>query len=220
ELGNPVAARVFVTSANGLAYAPNDAWMYADDSFDRSERPFEAHYFDTSGVSEITVPAGGVEVDVMRGFENHFEQRKQEVPPDGTTQLTIRLVPLLRKVEAASNWTSGDVHVHMNYAGTYRNTPAHLIEQAAAENLGIVEDLVVNKEQRIPDIAYFSPQLDPASTTDHLLLHGQEFHTSYWGHLGLLNLTKNFILPGYVAYPNTAAASLYPTNANVADMAH
>jgi hypothetical protein len=95
-----------------------------------------------------------------------------------------------------------------------------LIEQAAAENLGIVEDLVVNKEQRVPDISYFSPQPDPASTADHLLLHGQEFHTSYWGHLGLLHLTKNFILPGYAGYPNTAAASLYPANANVADMAH
>jgi hypothetical protein len=220
NLGTPVAARVFVTAANGLAYAPESAWMHADDSFDRAERPFEAHYFDTTGVSEIAVPAGDVEVDVMRGFENHFEQRKVEVKADSATELTVRMVPLLIETDATSEWVSGDVHVHMNYAGTYRNTPAHLIEQAAAENLAIVEDLVVNKEQRIPDMAYFSPQLDPASTADHLLLHGQEFHTSYWGHLGLLNLTKNFILPGYSAYPNTAAASLYPMNANVADMAH
>jgi TolB protein len=218
--GNQVAARVFVTGADGLAYAPDNAWLHADDSFDRSERPFEAHYFDTSGVSEITVPAGDVEVDVMRGFENRFEQRKVNVKVDGTTQLTVQMVPLFVETDATSNWVSGDVHVHMNYAGTYRNTPAHLVEQAAAENLAIVEDLVVNKEQRIPDMAYFSPQLDPASTSDHLLLHGQEFHTSYWGHLGLLNLTRNFILPGYAAYPNTAAASLYPTNADVADMAH
>ena len=196
------------------------AWMYADDSFDRSERRFEAHYFDTSGASEISVPAGTSEVAVMRGFENHFEQRKVEVKAGGTTQLTIRMAPLYIGVDESPNWVSGDVHVHMNYAGTYRNTPAHLVEQAAAENLGIVEDLVVNKEQRIPDIAYFSPQVDQASTADHLLLHGQEFHTSYWGHLGLLNLTRNFILPGYAAYPNTAAASLYPANANVADMAH
>jgi TolB protein len=218
-LGNPVAARVFVTDGEGLAYAPDNAWMHADDSFDRAERPFEAHYFDTSGVSEITVPAGNVEVDVMRGFENHFEQHKVEVKADSVAKLTVRLAPL-DEMNATSNWVSGDVHVHMNYAGTYRNTPAHLVEQEAAENLAIVEDLVVNKEQRIPDMAYFSPQLDPASTADHLLLHGQEFHTSYWGHLGLLNLTKNFILPGYAAYANTAAASLYPANANVADMAH
>ncbi len=218
--GNPVAARVFVTGADGLAYAPDNAWMQADDSFDRSERPFEAHYFDTSGTSEITVPAGEVEVDVMRGFENHFEQHKVNVRADSTVQLTVSMSPIVVEVDATSNWASGDVHVHMNYAGTYRNTPAHLVEQAAAENLTIVEDLVVNKEQRIPDMVYFSPQLDAASTADYLLLHGQEFHTSYWGHLGLLNLRRNFILPGYAAYPNTAAASLYPANANVADMAH
>lgn len=217
---HPVAARVFVTSANGLAYAPNDAWIHADDSFDRTERPFEAHYFDTSGTSEVTVPAGEVEVDVMRGFESRFERKKVEVKPDGITPLTVTMSPLFDAGDASPKWVSGDVHVHMNYGGTYRNTPAHLVEQAAAENLAIVEDLVVNKEQRIPDMAYFSPELDSASTADHLLLHGQEFHTSYWGHLGLLSLSKNFILPGYAAYPNTAAASLYPANANVADMAH
>jgi TolB protein len=218
--GKPLAARLFVTGADGLAYAPEDASMCADDSFDRSERVFEAHYFDTPGESEMTVPAGEVEVDVMRGFENHFERRGVEVQAGATAQLTVRMTPLSVEANAKSMWVSGDAHVHMNYGGTYRNTPAHLVEQAAAENLAIVEDLVVNKEQRIPDIGYFSPQLDRASTGDHLLLHGQEFHTSYWGHLGLLNLTKHFILPGYAAYPNTAAASLYPANANVADMAH
>jgi len=216
----PVAARAFITGAHGLAYAPDNAWMHADDSFDRSERSFETHYFDTMGTSDLTVPAGQVEVDVMRGFENHFEQRRVEVKAESKTQLTIALTPLVKQLDATSNWVSGDVHVHMNYAGTYRNTPAHLVEQAAAENLGIVENLIVNKEQRIPDMPYFSPQPDPASTSDHLLLHGQEFHTSYWGHLGLLNLTRNFILPEYAGYPNTAAASLYPANANVADLAH
>ena len=220
SFGKPLAARVFVTAPDGLAYAPDDAWMQADDSFNRSERPFEAHYFETAGVSDITVPAGEVHVDVMRGFEDHFEHRKVDVKAGETSEVTVRMVPLLVAVDATSRWVSGDVHVHMNYGGIYRNNPQHLVEQAAAEDLAIVEDLVVNKEQRIPDIAYFSPKLDPASTSDHLLLHGQEFHTSYWGHLGLLNLARNFLLPGYAAYPNTAAASLYPANANVADMAH
>jgi hypothetical protein len=112
----------------------------------------------------------------------------------------------------------------MNYGGTYRNTPKNLVAQAASENLSIVEDLIVNKEQRIPDIAYFSTYdgglRDAASTDSTLLFHGQEFHTSYWGHLGLLNLSQHFLIPGYAAYSNTAAASLYPTNAAVADMAH
>jgi hypothetical protein len=216
--GKPVAARVFVTGADDRAYAPDEAWMHADDSFNRAERPFEAHYFDTPGTSEVTVPSGMVQVDVMRGFEYAFEQNKVELKPDATANLTVRLQPKIPYEPA--EWISGDVHTHMNYAGTYRNTPAHLVEQADPENVAIVENLIVNKEQRVPDIAYFSPKLDAASTLDHLLLHGQEYHTSYWGHLGLLNLTRNLILPGYAGYPNTAAASLYPANANVADMAH
>ena len=223
--GKRLAARVFVTAADRRAYAPHDAWMQADDSFTRSERAFEPHYFDTAGESTISVPAGDVEVNVMRGFENHFERRKVNVKAGETAELLVRMVLLSEDASSATNWISGDVHVHMNYGGTYRNTPQHLVEQAAAENLAIIENLVVNKEQRIPDISYFSPKIDPASTLDpassgeHLLLHGQEFHTSYWGHLGLLGLT-GFLLPGYAAYPNTAAASLYPTNADVADMAH
>ena len=36
----------------------------------------------------------------------------------------------------------------------------------------------------------------------------------------LLDIAQGIILPGYVGYPNTAAASLYPTNADVADIAH
>jgi len=51
-------------------------------------------------------------------------------------------------------------------------------------------------------------------------MHGQEFHTNYWGHTGLLGLTDHYILPEYAGYPNTAAASLYPSNADIADLAH
>src|SRR5207237_7709363 len=102
----------------------------------------------------------------------------------------------------------------------YRNTPQNLLAQDAAENLQVVESLIVNKEQRIPDISYFSTKPDPASTANNLLMFGQEFHTSYWGHLGLLNLTRNFLIPDYVGYPKTAAASLFPANATVADIAH
>jgi hypothetical protein len=52
------------------------------------------------------------------------------------------------------------------------------------------------------------------------VFHGQEFHTSYWGHRGIFGLHGNVLLPGYAGYPNTAAASLYPMNADVYEMAH
>ena len=218
--GRKTPARVFITDKDGRAYAPQDAWMQADDAFDRSEAPFEVHYFHTSGEDEIEVPAGRVSIDVMKGFEYRVDHHVVDVAENAIATLDVHLQPVsLPKIEG-SRWVSGDVHVHMNYGGAYRNAPSHLVFQAAAENLPVVQDLVVNKEQRIPDIADFRTTPDPASTADNLLLHGQEFHTSYWGHLGLLHLKRNFLIPDYAAYANTAAASLYPTNAAVADMAH
>ncbi|MBS1852397.1 MAG: CehA/McbA family metallohydrolase [Acidobacteria bacterium] len=217
--GHPTAARVFLTGEDGRAYAPDNAWMHADDSFVRSERAFEPHYFHTAGVAEITVPAGQVTLEVMKGFKYGFEKKTVQVAADQSVSVTVPLRPLNLPREAA-HWVSGDVHVHMNYTGAYRATPATLIAQAEAEDLPVIEALIVNKEQRVPDISYFTTKPNPASTANTLLLFGQEYHTSYWGHLGLLNLTDHFLLPGYVGYPNTAAASLFPTNAAVADMAH
>jgi hypothetical protein len=109
----------------------------------------------------------------------------------------------------------------MNYAGTYRNTPERLREQMHAEDLHLVENLIVNKEQRIPDIAYFDRgRADPASDERALIAHGEEYHTSFWGHTALLGLRDHFVLPNYAGYPNTAAASLYPHNSVIADDAH
>ncbi len=218
--GRPTSARIFVTGEDGRAFAPDDAWMHADDNFVRAERRFEAHYFHTSGNSDLTIPAGPVDVEVMKGFEYRVEKKSVQVAADQTMTLTIQLRPLDLPQQPNSRWLSGDVHVHMNYGGAYRNTPKNLVAQATAENLSIVEDLIVNKEQRIPDIGYFSANADAASTGTTLLFHGQEFHSSYWGHLGLLHLTDHFLLPGYAAYPGTAAASLFPANADVANVAH
>lgn len=219
DSGELAAARVAVLASDGLAYAPADAWMHADDSFDREIQEFETHYFHTDGDATVTLPAGRAEVTIWRGLENAVEKRTVEIAAGGTEELRVELQPL----DLPEDWQdrqSADVHVHMNYGGTYRTRPEHLVAQAAAEDLDLVFNLIVNKEQRFPDIAYASPEPDPASNAQVALLHSQEFHTSYWGHMGLLGLDDHILIPGYSAYPYTAAASLYPDNAAVADMAH
>ena len=216
--GKPTPARVSVTGEDARAYAPDEAWIHAEDSFVRSESAFESHYFHSTGKAELTVPVGRIQVEVTKGFEYYVARETVICNPDA--RLIIQLKPLQIPTDEHSRWASADLHVHMNYGGAYRNTPTHLVAQQTAENLFLVENLVVNKEQRIPDIAYFRTTPDPASTASHLLLHGQEFHTSYWGHLGLLNLTQNFLLPDYASYGNTAASSLFPTNAVVEHLAH
>jgi len=215
--GKPTSARVSITGEDGRAYS--FAMMHADDSFDRSERPFEAHYVHSSGESVTVVPAGKVTIDVLKGFEHEFVQRNITLGDKKSETVQVRLQKLAMPV-SWRDWISADLHIHMNYGGTYRNTPEHLMEQAAAEDLDIVNSLIVNKEQRIPDIAYFTGKPEYSTDKKTMVLHSQEFHTSFWGHLGLLGLTENILIPDYANYPNTAAASLYPTNSVVADLTH
>lgn len=212
--------RVSVLASDGRAYAPDDAWMHADDGFDRTAAPFESHYFHSLNGAALTLPPGPAKITVWRGLATLIARREVIIRAAETTDERITLEPLALPADWRATWHSADVHVHMNYGGVYRNSPAHLLSQAAAEDLDLVFNLIVNKEQRVPDIRYFAAKPDPASTSRVLLAHAQEFHTSYWGHLGLLGLNDHYLSPGFAAYANTAAASPYPTNAVVADLAH
>jgi Tol biopolymer transport system component len=217
ESGRPMPGRLSVTGPTGRGFVPDDAWAHADDGFDRSERAFEFTYFHTRGRSRLMLPAGRYVVEASRGLE-YGRAVDTVVLADRTIN---RRIPLRRIADLpARGWFSGDLHVHMNYGGTYRNEPATLRAQAEAEDLHVVENLVVNKEQRIPDIGYFSTTLDPVSTRATVIKHDEEYHTSYWGHSGHLGLSRHFILPNYAGYTNTAAASLFPTNGAIFDLTH
>ncbi|MEP7383437.1 MAG: CehA/McbA family metallohydrolase [Gemmatimonadota bacterium] len=211
--GASVPARASVRGDDGRHAAPDDAWMQGDDGFDRTQRRFEFDYFHLDAPVIVALRAGEATVEVMRGLEYAHVVRRIAVRAGETT--TVRVA--LRRIDdlSAHGWVSGDLHVHMNYGGMYRNTPARLVRQARAEDLRVVENLIVNKEERVPDIGYFTGANDPASTRDVLLRHDQEFHTSVWGHHALLGLSGHVRLPGYAAYTNTAAQSLVPMNADV-----
>ncbi len=215
--GRSIPARVSVTGPDGRSYAPDGAWRHADDAYDRSERKFEYGYFHLADSATLTVPVGAVQVEVSRGPEYRVATRTVDVREGTTTSVRVPVDRLANL--AGQGWYSGDLHVHMNYGGAYRNDPARLAFQARAEDLHLVENLIVNKEGRVPDVSYFRAGPDPASSPGTLIVHGQEYHTSFWGHVGLLGLRRNLVLPGYTAYANTAVASLQPTNADVFDLA-
>lgn len=204
--------RISVTLADGRTVAPDDAWRQADDGFDRSERPYEVGYFHSNGMSGVTVAPGEVSIEISHGPLYRLHREKVTILAGKTALRVIRMERLL----ALPGWTSGDLHVHMNYGGHYRATPTTLALQARAEGLNFVENLIVNKEDRYPDISYFRTDgPDPVSTPDFMLVHDQEFHTSWWGHVGVLGLSDHVLLPGYSGYAGTAAASLAPDNATV-----
>ncbi|MCC8362755.1 CehA/McbA family metallohydrolase [Lysobacter sp. A6] len=214
--GQRVPARVSVVGSDRRAHGLRDAWMHADDGFDRATLATEAHYFHCASPCTLDVPAGVADVTVQHGFAHALWQQRVEAVAGRETPVQVALVaqPLPREF---GHFVGVDLHVHMNYAGHYRNTPANLARQAQAEDLDVVENLIVNKEERIPDIAYFGT---PTGDTHPRIAHAQEYHTSFWGHLGLLNLRDHYVTPDFSAYRHTAMASPWPHNGVVADLAH
>jgi len=219
EKGERAAARVALLGSDGRAHAPASAWVHADDGFDRARQRTETHYFHCAPPCTLDVPAGLVTVNVQRGFRYQPWHGELELAP-GTERALTATLARHDLPEEFGQWLSADLHVHMNYGGHYRNTPSQLAAQARAEDLDVVYNLIVNKEERIPDVALFRPGPDPAGGDDVVLLHAQEFHTSFWGHVGLLHLTRHLLLPDFASYRHTALASPYPHNGVIADLAH
>ena len=219
EQGRPVPARVAVIGSDGRAAAPDSAWMHADDGFDRKLQSTETHYFHCPSRCTVEVPPGQASYWVQHGFRYLSQQGKVGVGAGGDAKLSLKLQP--NDLPASfGKFVSADLHVHMNYGGHYRATPETLAAQAHAEDLHVVYNLIVNKEERVPDIAYFRPGADLASGDGVLILHSQEYHTSYWGHLGLLGLSDHYLAPGFSAYQHSPLASAYPDNGTIADLAH
>src|SRR4029079_15004607 len=127
--------------------------------FDRARQPAETHYFHCPATCTLDVPAGAISVWVQRGFR--YSPWRQMVNLTGNQTLPVQLE--LNDLPASfGTWRSADLHVHMNYGGHYRNTPENLARQARPEDLDVVYNLIVNKEERVPDIAYFRPGPDTA----------------------------------------------------------
>lgn len=220
ENGDATSARVSLTDARGHFCWQGSAEVYADDGYDRKERPFERHYVHVDTGDDFVVPVGDAILEVSKGLEYQPERQTIHVEKGEMKQIRIRLRPAKVPWSAHENWISSDLHVHMNYGGMYRNDPNALLRQGEAEDVGIINQLAVNKEQRFPDIDYSRIEEEFLHFNGVQIIVGQEFHTNYWGHRGILGLKDHLLLPGYAGYPNTAAASLYPMNADVYDMAH
>ncbi|MGH8236883.1 MAG: CehA/McbA family metallohydrolase, partial [Steroidobacteraceae bacterium] len=221
-----VAGRISVVGSDDRYYGPDDRWVHADDGFDPVRVPAELRYFHCPGECVLTLPIGETYVTAWRGQEHSPVRRKIDVRADGRNVADLSLQPL-QLPDWAPRSVTADLHVHMNYGGHYRNTEENLIEQARAEDLDVIYNLIVNKEQRIPDIAHVAVPAKAGTQMDsHLrgndgatIFMDQEYHTSFWGHLGLLHLQR-YLTPDFSAYQQSALTSPYPHNGVIADLAH
>ena len=174
--GKPTAARIYGVASDGKFYAPRDEYARIGE--------LGEHLFHTEGRCLLEVPTGRIVLEAVKGFEYWPTKKELEVKPGETSRVTL---VLKRMVElAAVGWVSGSTHVHMNYGGNLHNSLDNLIRMSRAEDQGIIDELVANKDNRILDWQFFASgggehpasKKDPAIT----LIVGEEYRPPFYGH--------------------------------------
>lgn len=224
--------RVSITAADGRAYAPGDALVYATDSFDRKERHFEDHYFYLN-ISRlrpsalITVPAGKIHVEISRGLEHLPAILDIDLKASESRIIPFKLQALHLRDPLASRWIDGDLHVNTNYGGSYYTTPLTLLNQMDAEDLSLAYRLsAAGEEQHIPVLKAPAMAAKPgpkaAGMLNRHVLYGTEIHSMYWGDLALLSLPSLYPsgVRRYASYAHSVIPGFSVTNSHFADLAH
>jgi TolB protein len=210
EKGKQTAAQVYLEGSDGRSWAPEGA-------FQRCSNFTGDYYFQTEGGFSVEVPTGTATIEAVKGFEYYPGKQTVQIRQGSSTRVTLRLKRMTDF--AARGWYSGDNHVHMNYGGVFRETPASLLGEMEAEDLNVVNALVANEQNHLVDMQYFIGRPDPHSTSNRILYFNEEYRPAFAGHLDLLNLKKLFF-PFYDGSAGTPFAADFPSNAQVLDSVH
>ena len=194
--GRPTSARVYPLAADKRAYAP-------DGGFHRVIAATETHYFHTTGLFELEVPAGAFAVEAMKGFEYRPASTTVQVPAGSAVEVTLRLS---RLVDApARGWYSGDTHIHDLHQGRFGLSHEQFFNQLTAEDLRVTNALVHMDGTRLMGRwSDLTGKPHPLSTADHILQYGEEFRGSL-GHIAMIGISR-YVLPFTAGNPGTAYA--------------
>jgi len=205
--GPPAAARVALQEKGGGFHAPPGAlWRVLGD---------QGHFY-VEGMEEIELPAGSYRMEAVQGPECRVQRLEIDVRAGQTTE---QAVAPERWVDGnAQGWFSGDNHIHANYGyGEYYTTPAHLARMCAAEGLNVCNLMVANSDgDGVFDRAFFRGRPDPWSTSCTILYWNEEFRSTIWGHLTLINL-KQVVEPVFTGFKDTTNPWDVPNIGEIAD---
>lgn len=210
QTGKPVTGRVSIRQDDGK-------FVYPPASFHRLL--FDSGHFYCEGETEFEVPAGKFSYRAFRGPEYRVQHGSAEVAAGKTAELVLELERWTNPAERG--WYSGENHIHANYGyGHWYNTPESMLAQCAGEDLRICNFVIGNSDtDAVFDREFFRGQADPISSTDTILYWNQEFRSTSWGHMTLVNL-KQLVEPVFTGFKGTTNPWDIPTNSDIADRAH
>jgi len=202
----PATARVSLIDKGGKLYAPPGA-MY------RTERG-NGHFYCRES-AEFRLPAGEYQLRIWRGPEYRVLWQNVTIEEGKTVVVAAKLE---RWVDAASfNLYSGENHIHANYGyGEWYNTPESMLLQCEGEDLNVCNFMVANSDgDGVFDRPFFRGRPDPLSKPRTILYWNEEYRSTIWGHMTLLNL-KQLVEPIFTGFQGTTNPFDVPTNADSA----
>jgi hypothetical protein len=210
EDGKPTAARVYLTGADGLAYAPYG-------TINRYTAMSAEPYFDAENAFVVDVPEGETLIEATRGEEYELTSHKVTAAKDGPA-VTLRLKRWANM--AAKGWYSSDAHIHANYtADQHQVIDLNDIRlYVHAEDLNNANMMVANSgDAFVHDIQYFEGKPNAISEPGYVVYWNEEMRNrGMYGHMSFFGL-KKLIYPLYTAFPNTPYPEDYPPNYAQAD---
>ncbi|MBP86004.1 MAG: hypothetical protein CMJ64_04685 [Planctomycetaceae bacterium] len=203
-------ARISIRDEHGKYHAPPEALYRMLGQ--------QVHFY-CEGQTQLDLPAGDYLLTAARGLEYPVTRSKFTIAASGGLHETIELQRWTNQRE--KNWYSGENHIHANYGyGEWYNSPRTMLAQSAGEGLIVSNFMVANSEaDGVFDREYFRGSADPISTDETILYWNQEFRSTIWGHLTLLNL-KQLVEPVFTGFARTTNPHDHPTNADIADHTH
>ena len=198
EGGPPVPARLEVVDGSGHPAVP-------DESASRFDGQSGRVFFYSTGVVEVTVPAGEVTVSAVQGLATPEATATLRVGPEGggsgggAAEVEVVLSPVWEA--AAGGWSSGEHHFHLNYGGLYDLSPEDLMPMMRGEALDFATPLLANLHNRFEDQDLWGWNEVGGPP---FVRFGQEIRSHFLGHLGLIGIDDLFWPwvwgPGYQVY--------------------
>jgi hypothetical protein len=199
-------ARVYVTAADGLAYAPKG-------SIARFAALPAEPFFHAEGGFELELPAGRTVIEAVRGLEYRLARHELDLEPGKDHEAEIKLSRWVHM--ARRGFYSADAHVHANYTAGHHQviTPADVRLMALAEDLNNTNLMVANSfGALIHDREFFEGQPHALSGAEHILYWNEEMRNAgLYGHMCLFGL-KRLVEPVYTGFRGTPQSEDYPPN--------
>ena len=208
-----VTARVSLQRKGGKYHAPADAIYRMLTTGTR------AMHFYCEGRAGIELPAGDYTATVSRGPEYEVQRYDFVVGAGANLNQNFQLKRWIHQEKRG--WYSGESHIHANYGyGEWYNTPQSMLAQAAGEDLIVSNFMVANSDSDgVFDREFFRGKPDPLSTSDTILFWNQEFRSTLWGHMTLLNL-RHLVEPIFTGFADTTHPHDHPTNTDIGRLTH